>query len=387
MVRLRLDLSYDGTDFAGWAVQPGRRTVAGALGEALQVLFRAPVPLVVAGRTDAGVHATGQVAHIDVPVPGLLALTPRDLGGSGHGRPTTPDGHGYSNGTGTRDGPSSSVSAGSSGGRNDPVEAAALHAACRGLLRRLSGLLPADVRVRSADVAAAGFDARFAAMRRHYEYRIGTAEWGVEPLQRAAVWNLRRTLDTGAMERAAAALVGLHDFAAYCRPREGATTVRELQALRVRAAGDHLVLIEVTADAFCHSMVRSLVGALATVGEGRAPVDAPARLLAAARRTSEVRIAPARGLTLVGVDYPADADLAARVSVTRAVREPTGAEDSVLIGSSVVAGDPARVVNPGPSVDPGPTVDRGTPAGAGTGVDPTPAVDPADTARGSTPTG
>lgn len=276
-MRLRLDLSYDGTDFSGWAVQPGRRTVAGELSGALQTLFRGEVPLVVAGRTDAGVHATGQVAHIDVDPEALAGLTPRDLTGDPAGGP-------------------------------------------RGLLRRLAGLLPTDVRVRAVTAAPNGFDARFAALRRHYEYRIGTAEWGVNPLRRKDTWALRRRLEVPAMRRAAAALIGLHDFAAYCKPREGATTIRELQRLEVAGHGD-LVTIAVSADAFCHSMVRSLVGALATVGEGRAQVDAPARLLAAAVRTSEVRIAPACGLTLTGVDYPPDADLAARVRQTRAVRQ------------------------------------------------------------------
>jgi tRNA pseudouridine38-40 synthase len=276
-LRLRLDLSYDGTDFAGWATQPGRRTVAGVLGEALAVLFRQPVPLVVAGRTDAGVHAAGQVAHIDVPPAGLAALSPRDL-------------------------------------------PAGREAALRGLLRRLSGLLPTDVRVRAVTPAPPFFDARFGALRRHYRYRIGTAEWGVDPLRRADTWSLRRRLDDDAMRRSATALLGLHDFLPYCRPRPGATTIRDLQRLDVVRDGE-IVLVEVTADAFCHSMVRSLVGALATVGEGRAGVDAPARLLAGGVRTAEIRIAPALGLSLTGIDYPPDGELAARLAVTRAVRD------------------------------------------------------------------
>ena len=289
-MRLRLDISYDGTDFSGWAAQPERRTVAGTLTNALEVLFREPVPMVVAGRTDAGVHATGQVAHIDVPPDGLQALAPR-LRADAHDRPPAPDAF--------------------AAGRN-------------GLLRRLAGLLPPDVRVRRVSAAPPGFDARFSALRRHYRYRIGAAEWGADPLRRVDVFARRRPLDVAAMTQAAQGLIGLHDFAAFCKPRDGATTVRELQALTVTDQED-VVVIEVTADAFCHSMVRSLVGSLIAVGEHQVPVGRPAQLLAAASRSSGVHIAPALGLTLVGVDYPPDAELADRALETRAVRQlPAG---------------------------------------------------------------
>lgn len=292
-MRLKLGICYDGTDFAGWAVQPARRTVAGVLGDALTVLFRRPVPMVVAGRTDAGVHATGQVAHIDVPLAGLAALAPRDLVGTGQDTVLT---------------------------------------GLTGLRRRLAGLLPPDVRVATAEPAPAGFDARFAALRRHYRYRITCSDWGLPPLRRHDVLHWRRPLDTARMSTAAVTLIGLHDFAAYCKPRAGATTFRDLQRLEVSATGAPIggavdVAIDVTADAFCHSMVRSLVGALIAVGEGRFAVDRPAELLAARARTAEIAVAPARGLTLLAVDYPADEELAARVAVTRAVRsDPCGCD-------------------------------------------------------------
>lgn len=282
VVRLRLDISYDGTDFSGWAAQPDRRTVAGCLSDALTVLFRQAIPLVVAGRTDAGVHAIGQVAHIDVPRSGLSALSPRV-------RP------------------------------EDPLPPDDLADGRRGLLRRLAGLLPTDMRVRRVSAAPEGFDARFAALRRHYRYRIGTAEWGVEPAKRRDVFARRRPLDVAAMTQAAAALLGLHDFAAFCKPRDGATTIRELQDLTVRQEGDE-VIVEVKADAFCHSMVRSLVGSLIAVGEHQVPVGRPAEQLASVSRASGVHIAPALGLTLVQVDYPPDAELARRGAATRAVR-------------------------------------------------------------------
>jgi tRNA pseudouridine38-40 synthase len=299
-VRLRLDISYDDTDFSGWAVQPARRTVAGVLTGALRTLVRQDPRLVVAGRTDAGVHATGQVAHVDLAPDRLAALTPRHL--------TVDDG------SGPTDTPVRSTA-------DDVRDAPGLAAACLGLARRLAGLLPLDVRVRAARPAPVGFDARFSAVSRSYSYRIGTADWGVEPADRRFVVALRRPLDAEAMARSAGALLGLHDFAAYCKPREGATTIRDLQRLDVRRIGDEVV-VDVTADAFCHSMVRSLVGALIAVGQHRGDPDAPAALLAAARRTADIHVAPAHGLTLVSVAYPADAELARRAEQTRALRSP-----------------------------------------------------------------
>lgn len=304
-MRLRLDICYDGTDFSGWAVQPGRRTVAGVIGTALAVLFREPIPIVVAGRTDAGVHALGQVAHVDVPEAGLLALTPRYLGHAAESDAARPATDGL---IGAGDGPEPEVTA-----------------ALVGLRRRLAGLLPPDVRVPSVAPAPAGFDARFAALRRHYRYRISCSDWGMSPLGGRDVLPRRRALDSTAMHLAAQGLVGLHDFAAYCKPREGGTTIRHLQSLTVTAAptaigaGEDLV-IDVTADAFCHSMVRGLVGALIAVGEGRFEVTRPAELLAQRRRTAEIAVAPARGLTLMAVDYPPDDELAARAAATRALR-------------------------------------------------------------------
>ncbi len=273
--------------------------MAGCLLHALEVLFRQSVPLVVAGRTDAGVHAIGQVAHVDVARAGLLALAPR-----GRSVELPP-------GTSRQD----SDTEPEPEPEPDPDRLGRL-----GLLRRLAGLLPPDIRVRRVTNAPPGFDARFSALRRHYRYRIGAAEWGVEPLQRNDILARRRPLDVDAMARAAAALIGLHDFAAFCKPREGATTIRELQALTV--TGDHdEVTVEVQADAFCHSMVRSLVGALIAVGEGQVPISRPAEQLAGRSRAAGVHIAPALGLTLVAVDYPPDDELAGRAASTRAFRE------------------------------------------------------------------
>ncbi len=267
LVRVRLDIAYDGTEFSGWARQPGRRTVQGTLQDALVQVLRLPeVELTVAGRTDAGVHATGQVAHLDLP-------------------PAT------------------------------------WHDAHPRLIRRLGGVLPGDLRVRAAEPAPEGFDARFSARWRRYGYRVSDAQGGVDPLRRRDTLWWRRSLDAAAMDAAAQLLLGEHDFAAYCRYREGATTVRGLLALDVRRAED-TVTITAQADAFCHSMVRSLVGALLAVGEGQRPVDWPASLLSLRERANGVAVAPPHGLTLQAVGYPVDGELAARTLITRNRREP-----------------------------------------------------------------
>jgi tRNA pseudouridine38-40 synthase len=265
--RFRLDIAYDGTDFSGWAAQPGRRTVAGVLADALAVVLREPVALTVAGRTDAGVHATGQVASTDLPA------------------------------------------------EVDPAR----------LLRRLARLLPSDVRITAVRPVPAEFDARFAALRRHYRYRIATAPWGADPLRARDTLAWPHPLDLDAVVAASAGLLGEHDFAAFCKRREGATTVRALQRLDWTRGPDGVVEAAVSADAFCHSMVRSLVGALLDVGRGRRAVAWPAALLSRAERASDVGVAPAHGLTLVGVDYPPDDELAARAEVTRRLRVPGGA--------------------------------------------------------------
>ena len=274
-VRLRLDIAYDGTEFAGWALQSGQRTVAGVLDDALSTVFRVPVQLRAAGRTDAGVHATGQVAHIDVPSEALPNAYPRT----------------------SRLGDSEFLP----------------------LVRRLARFLPTDVRVLDINRAAAGFDARFSALRRHYVYRLSTAPYGVEPQEARYVAAWPRPLDVEAMSAASRDLVGLHDFAAFCRHREGATTIRDLQRLDWSRDGDR-VTAYVSADAFCWSMVRSLVGALLAVGEHRRESGWCAALLTSTQRSSDFAAAPPHGLTLVGVDYPADDQLEARTKVTRDLR-------------------------------------------------------------------
>ncbi|MCV7199744.1 tRNA pseudouridine(38-40) synthase TruA [Mycobacterium angelicum] len=274
-VRLRLDIAYDGTDFAGWAAQAGQRTVAGVLDEALTTVFRAPIRLRAAGRTDAGVHATGQVAHADVPIEAL------------------PNAYSRAQRAG------------------DPEFVP--------LLRRLGRFLPSDVRVVDIARAPSGFDARFSALRRHYAYRLSTAPYGVRPQLARYITAWPRTLDLSAMNSASQDLLGLHDFAAFCRHRDGATTIRELQRLDWSGDGD-LITAHVSADAFCWSMVRSLVGALLAVGEHRRTAAWCRELLSAPARSSDFAAAPARGLTMIGVDYPPDDQLASRTLITRDLR-------------------------------------------------------------------
>jgi tRNA pseudouridine38-40 synthase len=272
LVRLRLDIAYDGTDFAGWARQPGQRTVCGEIEDRLSSIFGVPLQLTVAGRTDAGVHAAGQVAHVDLPVSAIPRIDPR--------------------GNDTR---------------------------VSNLVRRLARFLPPDVRVLAVSETPEHFDARFSALRRHYEYRLSTAPYGVDPMRAREVVPWSKPVDLAAMREASQKLLGLNDFAAFCKRREGATTVRELQRFDWELDGDALTAF-VSADAFCWSMVRSLVGAVLSVGEGRRTPQWCAELLTAGARSSSVTVAPAHGLSLVRVDYPADAELAERNVTTRETR-------------------------------------------------------------------
>ena len=268
LVRVRIDLSYDGTDFAGWAIQPGQRTVQGVVEDAFATVLRQlRVRLTCAGRTDAGVHARRQVAHADLPT--------------------------------------------------EVYDDAAPH-----LVKALSGVLPRDVRVRQVRQAPDGFDARFGAVWRRYAYRVADTAYGVDPLRRRDVLWYRHALDIDDMNRAATTLLGEHDFAAFCRRREGASTVRSLLRLDwARAEETGFAVATIVADAFCHSMVRSLVGALLAVGEGKRGVGWPSSVLAGTERLPDVHVVAAHGLTLEEVSYPPDAELAARAELTRRRRQ------------------------------------------------------------------
>lgn len=279
-MRIRLDIAYDGTHFRGWARQPGLRTVQGTLEEGLARILGGSPQLVVAGRTDAGVHARDQVAHLDVSEEQEARLAPRRRDGADH----------------------------------DPVEA---------LAARIRGVVGAyaDVAVSRTSRAPEGFDARFSAVWRRYEYRLADDVAGYDPMERHRTTTVRGRLDVDAMDAAARSLIGLHDFAAYCKPREEATTIRTLLEFDWHRDAQGVLVANVRADAFCHSMVRALVGACAAVGEGRLDVADVAVLRDARERTSDFKVLAARGLTLAEVGYPADELLATRAEQTRARRE------------------------------------------------------------------
>ena len=272
-MRVRIDLAYDGTDFHGWARQPGLRTVQSVLEATIAQVLRLPTPppTVCAGRTDAGVHARGQVVHVDLPettTPHRRILWTKDVLGPWLGR-----------------------------------------------------ALPPDIAVRQVQAAAEGFDARFSALTRCYVYRLWDLSSVIDPLARRFTASCPYRLDVAAMAEAATPLLGLHDFVAYCRPRPEATTIRTLQRLNVERRADQAIEFTVAADAFCHSMVRCLVGALVAVGRGKHHRDWIESNLGLGRRAGDVAVMPARGLTLEEVGYPPDDELAQRAAQARARRD------------------------------------------------------------------
>ncbi|WP_285727480.1 tRNA pseudouridine(38-40) synthase TruA [Psychromicrobium xiongbiense] len=279
-LRLRLDLAYDGAPFSGWAVQPGRLTVQGAVEEALALIVRRPVRLTVAGRTDAGVHARGQVTHLDLHEEEWLALS-----------------------------------------RNSAIEPGhALVRRLRGTLGRILGEAAGAIVVHGVRPAEPGFDARFSALWRRYSYRVADRGANWDPVLRTSTWWYRSELDLELLNQAAAQTLGLNDFLAFCKPREGATTVRELQRFDFRRDGDGVLVATVQADAFCHNMVRALIGSVVQVGSGAQPPDWMGERLAAKARDAQSLLAPPHPLVLEEVAYPDAAELGQRAELTRAVR-------------------------------------------------------------------
>jgi tRNA pseudouridine38-40 synthase len=261
--RLRMELAYDGTNFSGWAAQPERRTVQACIEEAISKIARVNVETIVAGRTDAGVHATGQIIHVDVP---------EDMG---------LDDLGY----------------------------------------KLNRILDEDVRINMIEIAPPAFHARFSALRRYYEYRILDENKVIPPLARLNTASWYRPLDVDLMNEASALLLGTHDYAAFCKFREGGTTIRTLETYQWRRDREGYLVADVVADAFCYSMVRNLVGAIVCVADGRKDPEWISTLLANKERVSDSLVFPARGLTLYKVDYPDAAELLERAKKTVARRE------------------------------------------------------------------
>ena len=261
-LRLKIKLAYDGTAFSGWARQPDRRTVQEEFERAFSTVSRHQCETIVAGRTDAGVHATAQIIHVDVPV-------------------------------GT-----------------DQID----------LAYRLNRLLDTDIRVLEIEEAPEGFHARFSALRRHYQYQIVDGNRAINPLDRYDRASWYRPLDLDRLNEASSFLLGEHDFAAFCKFREGATTIRTLETFNWERKADGLLVAQVVADAFCYSMVRNLVGAAVCVAEGRFEPSWIAEMLANRQRISDSMVFPPEGLTLVQVDYPNNAQLLARAALTIARR-------------------------------------------------------------------
>ena len=261
--RLRLDISYDGTNFSGWGIQPDRRTVQQVVEDAISTVAQAKAETIVAGRTDAGVHATGQVIHVDLPE--SLELTD--------------------------------------------------------LAYKLNRILDEDIRINQIIIAPPAFHARFSALRRYYEYRILDENKVIPPLARFNTESWYRPLDVDVMNQASALLLGTHDYAAFCKFREGATTIRTLETYSWRRDNQGVLIADVVADAFCYSMVRNLVGAIVCVADGRKDLSWITTLLENKERVSDSLVFPARGLSLYKVDYPDDAELLERAAKTIARRE------------------------------------------------------------------
>lgn len=244
-LRLRIDLAYDGTNYAGWAKQPNQRTIQEEIETALAMITQSPIETVVAGRTDAGVHASGQVIHVDVP------------------------------------------------GTVDFSE----------LLFKLNRMLDEDIRILHVRAMDTAFHARFSATERSYIYKIFDGNQVVLPLHRLDVAPWYRTLDIDLLNSASALLLGEHDFAAFCKFREGATTIRNLVRFNWIRDTEGYLIADIAADAFCYSMVRNLVGAVVCVAEGRNGFDWIVAMLANKERVPDSLVFVARGLTLRHVEY------------------------------------------------------------------------------------
>lgn len=278
-IRLRLDLAYRGAPFHGWARQPGLLTVQGRLEEALTLITRQPAQLTVAGRTDAGVHARGQVAHLDVPQEFWISLS--------RGRE-----------------------------ENDQVRGERLRARLEGLAGRgLNGALA----IKQVRVVSRDFDARFSALSRTYRYLICDDPRAQDPC-RLDIARTSSPLEETTMRVAAQALCGEHDFLPFAKPREGATTVRTLHSFTISRPHPGIVQAMIRADAFCHSQVRFMMGALIEIGRGKYQPNWVGELLAAGVRDQRVPLADGRGLTLWEVAYPPEDEYALQAQKAKVVR-------------------------------------------------------------------
>ncbi len=246
--RLRVDLTYDGTNFSGWAKQPNQRTIQEVFEKSLSTILRTPVATIVAGRTDAGVHANHQVLHTDIPDKSQID----------------------------------------------------------NLTFRLNQLLPEDIRVLSTTWAPPNFHARFTPISRTYQYKIIDGGQVTTPLNRSDSVEWFRKLDTNLMNLGSNLLLGEHDFFAYCRYREGGSTIKNLIKFEWRRDENSTVIGEIQANSFRYNMVRNLVGAAVCVGEGRFEPNWMRKVLDEKIRVSDSYVFPAKGLTLISISYPTE---------------------------------------------------------------------------------
>jgi len=271
LVRFRVDLAYDGTDFAGWAKQPGLRTVEGDLVKMFEKVFgksKTDFDMRVAGRTDSGVHAKHQVCHLDIPQKRLSRI-----------------------------------------GR-DPLNAF-----------RLNTLIADDLIILDIHQITSDFDARFSALGRSYRYTIVDPEFKKDPMLVRYALTHKRVLDVDLMNLAAKELIGLKDFAAFCKPRAGASTIRNLTTFQVSRDPGGLITIDIHADAFCHNMIRSLVGSIMAVADGRLSIQDLIQAQKSGKRANKFKTIDAKGLSLESIDYPDPADYAKQANLNRVMRE------------------------------------------------------------------
>jgi tRNA pseudouridine38-40 synthase len=252
--RLRVDLSYDGTNFAGWAKQPDQRTLQAEIEKALSVLTQSQINTIVAGRTDAGVHAEHQVIHVDIPEKTDIS----------------------------------------------------------NLAFRLNQLLDEDIRIKSASYAPVNFHARFTASARTYRYKIIDGARITPPLNRYDSAEWFRNLDIDLMNRGSQLLLGEHDFFAYCKFREGGTTTRKLLQFDWHRDENNYVEGIIKAESFRYNMVRNLVGAAVCVGEKRFEPEWMLKTLEDKVRIPDSYVFPAKGLSLIKVEYPSESEYLTR---------------------------------------------------------------------------
>lgn len=268
--RYRIDLAYDGTDFYGFSKQSAYRTVAGELLSGLVKIFGEDdedYRMRVAGRTDAGVHAQAQVAHLD--------LTPEQLKRIRRGH---------------------------------------------GVAERLNKIIDPDVRVTAFEEADPGFHARYSALSRRYRYSIADRSVTPNPMTSRYLLEISWHLEVDPMIEIAKEFMGLRDFRAFCKERDGTTTIRELKEISVKRRPNGVIDIEVEADAFCHNMVRSVVGALMSAGSGRTTAKEVRKALKGQRNEHAYKVQAPQGLTLIKISYPAKSKLGAQAELTQRMR-------------------------------------------------------------------